>query len=131
MGETSLSSIAPTCPGLRMAVIITMPDSLMYEAWARRDIFSKPEDVAAHLGELVRTNHQILDVVDTPQGDVWLSTETPSAIVLVREFCALFALGCIFDQSITLGAARLSVKRLIKHIEPELPQPVEPLDIGV
>jgi hypothetical protein len=116
MNSSDLGEISAEQQGLRMVVVITMPDSLLYDYWRRSDIHNDPDHVAACLGDLVRTNYQVLKVVDAPMDEIWTVIESPSALVVVKEFNLSYALGGIFGPETTQGAARLSVKRLIKHL---------------
>lgn len=115
-GSCDLGDIAAAQPGLQMLVLITMPDSLLYESWKRDGVKGDPEHAAAYLGDLVRTNYQVLRVVEAPLDEIWTIIESPSALVVVKEFNLSYALGGVFGPETTQGAARLAMKRLIKHL---------------
>lgn len=129
MTELSLAPLAQAESGLRLAVLITLPDNLLYEGWNRDNPADKPEQLAAYLGDLVQNNHNILHLVSAPQDELWTIIESPAALLLVRQFRIDYALGCVFDHPATQGSARLAMRRLIKHIEPTLPQPT--IDVGL
>jgi hypothetical protein len=114
---SSLAALAAAQPGLRMAVVITMPDSLLYDYWRHPDAPGEPEHTAAYLGDLVRINYQVLRVVEAPMDEIWTIIESPSALVLVKEFSLHYALGGVFGPETTQGAARLSMRRLLRYLE--------------
>ena len=113
--------------GPRMVVLISLPGGHLRDAWVAKDTPDRSFDVASRLGALLQAHHQLLGVLSAPHDESWTVVEASHTLALVRQFRIDFALGGIFSSEATQGAARLTMRRLIKHLGSLLPseQPIE------
>lgn len=109
--------------GLRLLVLITIPDGRFFRCWRRYDGPDELGEVVASLAELVLSLRRTMLSVGGPPDDLLTILEGPETLLLVHPVRLDFALGALFSPPANQGSARVSVRRLVKLIEPALPAP--------
>lgn len=109
--------------GLQMLVLVTLPDGRLFRGWRRYDCPSQPAQVSSSLAEFMLSHHRMLSSLQAPNEDVWATLETPESLLLMRQVRLDFGIGGLFTAPANPGSARLSLRRLIKQLEPALPAP--------
>ena len=119
--------LSDTGIGLRMVVLISLPGGQLRDAWVADKVPDHSVEVASRLGTLLQAHHQLLGALATPHDESWTVIEASQTVALVRQFRIDFALGGIFGPEATQGAARLTMRKLIKYLDSRLPseQPIE------
>lgn len=123
--------LSDTGAGLRAVVLISLPGGQLRDAWLATGQPDRTHDVASWLGVMLEAHHNLLGVLSAPHDDSWTVIESSHTLAIVRQFRIDFALGAVFGPEATQGAARLTMRKLIKHLDSLLPsdQPIEVDDI--
>lgn len=112
-------------PNLRTAIVITMPDCLLYDSWSRGESSWSVDDAAGYFGDLVRANRRGLQSVGAWSTDMQITIESADALLLLRELDEHFVCCAVFERATPLGMARLQLKMLLERVRASLP------DLGV
>ncbi|MEZ4237426.1 MAG: hypothetical protein R3F59_15020 [Myxococcota bacterium] len=100
-------------------VITKLPDCVEWRGWTRWSWSTS--DVAAYFGDLVRANRNAMKVVAGAPERVALTIEAPGHKILAQDLRADLVAVYIFNDSESLGAARLVARRLHQQILQNLP----------
>ena len=114
--------------GLRLLVLVTLPDGRLFRWWRRYDGPEDRGEVVESLAELVPSLRRMMLAVGGPPDDLWTILEGPETLLLVSPVRLDFAVGALFGPPANQGSARVSVRRLLRLIEPALPVP--PVDLS-
>lgn len=118
--ETAVEGI----PSIRGIFVATMPDCLLFDSWMREGENWEAEEVAAYVGDLVRSNRGGLRALSALSADLQVTVESTDTQLVIRELRnGDFAMGFVFDRQAPLGVVRLHVGRMLDEIRPQLPAP--------
>ncbi len=116
-----LKDLVADIPSIRGVFITVMPDCLLYDSWVNADDSWTAEEAASYFGDLVRANREGLKALSAWSSEMQVTIEAADVLLLVREVRGDFVVTCVFDHRVSLGMARLHLKRLLVQLEEALP----------
>lgn len=122
MNDQSLQQSLEGISALRAMFVTAMPDCLLFYSWVRGEEPWAGEDVAAYFGDLIRANGQGLRALQAWSSEMQVTIEASDMLLVLRELPSDFVVGFVFDRSVPLGVARLSVKQLLALLDESLPK---------
>jgi len=118
----SLEEVVSGVTVLRGLFVTLMPDCVLFDAYTRPGADLVAEDVASHFGDLVRSNREGLESLQSWSQDMQVTIESADALVVVRELAGGFVASFVFDRDTPLGMVRLFVRQLLERLESFLPK---------
>lgn len=109
--------------GLRLLLLLGIPDGKIFRGWQRYDSPHGLEEIAASVTESVLAMRRVMLSIGGLPDELWTVMESPGILLLVCPIRLDFAVSALFGEPANQGSARVSVRRLIKLIEPALPAP--------
>lgn len=119
--QVRLQELVADIPSIRGVFITVMPDCLLFDSWVGTNSDWTPEDAASYFGDLVRANREGLKALSAWSSEMQVTIEAADVLLLVREVRTDFVVTCAFDNRVSLGMARLHLKRLLVQLEEMLP----------
>ncbi len=122
INEKDLEQSLRNVSALRGMFVTAMPDCLLFYAWMRGEEDWAGEDVAAYFGDLIRANGQGLRALSAWSSEMQVTIEASDILLVLRELPTDFVVGFVFERSVPLGVARLSIKQILATLEDFLPK---------
>lgn len=116
MSKIQLEALVEHIDALRACVIITMPDCLLHTVYQRDGEAWDPELVAAYFGDVMRSNRQNLEQLDTWTDEAQVTIEAPNRYIVIRQLNADFVVAFAFERDAALGMVRLHMSRVLGGI---------------
>lgn len=119
--QSNLNDFASSIDHLRAIVVTVMPDSLLYDAWARHDDIDDPDETATFFGALVQSHVDSLAPSGIDATNAVITVEADKRIVVLQRVNDNYVVGLVFNDTIAFGVLRLQTRRIIGVLADLLP----------
>lgn len=118
MHQDDLLRATEEAPELQVLVVLSLPEGAVVADWSRASFDS--EGLANRMGSFLRAGQLVARLAgqSRPPKATWLDTD--EGAVVVAPLGGERAVGCVFDENVPLGLARVQVEAVVRALRENL-----------